>query len=140
MILNVQSPASIQPVPGATAYCSGRWALRGLTEALSADTFGTGVRVQEVHLGDVHNSAYFEDDPKSKTRFPWIVPLLIVPAVTTESSASAILAALRSGRRRYFYPFMLSATNVLQAICPMAVRFLTLATGARMAPSLEAQK
>lgn len=59
-IVNVQSPASLQPFSGATAYCTGRWALRGLSEALACDTFGTGVIVQEVVCGEVTNSGEFE--------------------------------------------------------------------------------
>jgi len=46
LILNVQSPAAYGPWGGATGYVAGRWALRGLSQALQADLQGTGVYVQ----------------------------------------------------------------------------------------------
>lgn len=45
-IVNVQSPAAYCAVAGATGYVAGRWALRGLSEAMRADVSGTGVLVQ----------------------------------------------------------------------------------------------
>jgi len=123
-IINVQSPASLQPFAGATAYCTGRWALRGLSEALACDTFGTGVIVQEVVCGEVTDSAYFEGDPESKRRFP-LINVLLKPSITSEGAAGAIVSAIKGGRRHYCYPFMLSVASGLLSHMPVVVRFLT---------------
>lgn len=46
---------------------AGRWALRGLVEALRADLYPTNVLVQEVVLGET-NSEYFNNNPASNER------------------------------------------------------------------------
>lgn len=85
-IVNVQSPAGhigfgfvfsfsfslnflsyVDICRGATAYMAGRWALRGLVEALRADLNPTKVLVQEVILGET-NSEYFKNNPASNER------------------------------------------------------------------------
>lgn len=67
-IVNVQSPAAYCAVAGATGYVAGRWALRGLSEAMRADVSGTGVLVQ-VRSFSTHRP------------FPWRVRMLMCAAV-----------------------------------------------------------
>lgn len=54
----VCSPASRLAWPGATGYVAARWALNGLTEALRADLWRTGIKVGAYFPGKV-DSEYF---------------------------------------------------------------------------------
>src|SRR5205823_5735359 len=75
VVIHVQSPASRIPFPGATAYASARFALRGLHEALCQDLRGTGVTSCEVMFGEV-SSSYFDNNPGTHEHIPKIANLV----------------------------------------------------------------
>ena len=87
-IVNVQSPAGYTAWGGATGYIAGRYALRGLTTALQADTAGTGVTVQEAVVGET-TSSYFSNNPGSKERIPQISAVL--GTLTPHEAAEAVV-------------------------------------------------
>lgn len=58
----VNSVASRLVWPGAAAYTAARWAVRGLFEAVRAETAGTGVRAVMVTLAKV-SSEYWANNP-----------------------------------------------------------------------------
>ncbi len=132
-IMNVQSPASLAAIPGATAYVAMRWGLAGLTAALAADTAGTGVLVQDVVLGTV-DSSYFSNNPGSWERQPGIYSSLVAP-ISTAQAARGVLYALQSGAPTYTYPLSLRCLRVVNALLPGPVQALMTASGWR--PSLE---
>lgn len=126
-ILNVQSPASLCAIPGATAYIAMRWALAGLTHALRADVASTPVRVQEVVLGTV-DSTYFSNNPGSWERQPWLYSALVAP-MSTADAARGVLYALESGAERYTYPLSLRGIAVLNGWMPWLFEQAMIATG-----------
>jgi len=122
VIVNVLSPAAIMPWAGATGYCVGRWALRGLSASLESDLFSTGVKVQDVYLGET-KSEYFSNNPNSHERIPSLSKFL--PVLTVEQAASAIVAAIENGRRIVAYPRLLEVLVDLTFWCPSVVHYVT---------------
>ncbi len=52
-IVNISSVAGLRGSPGAIAYSSTKWALRGMTKAAAADLAPKGIRVNSVHPGPI---------------------------------------------------------------------------------------
>jgi short-subunit dehydrogenase len=128
LLLHVGSPASLMPWPGATAYTSSRWALRGLHEALCMDLVGTGVKSSLVYFGEV-SSEYFEANPDSHQYIPTIGRF--VPLSTPEACAEVILDVARRPRRIVYYPFRLRLMWWMARLSPAPTRRLITRTGRR---------
>jgi len=114
--------------PGATAYIAARWAVRGFSEALRADLDGTGIGVTLYESGVV-TSEYWKHNPGSRERVPKIAKM--VPDVTPEQVANAIVAAVERNRRHVVIPFMMKMTCWNHALFPWAVQWLMTKTGYR---------
>jgi len=127
-IVNVSSVASHFVWPGATAYTAARWAVRGFTEALRADLKGTGVGVTLFECGVV-KTPYWEHNPGSRERVPKMGKL--VPELTPEQAASAIVRGIEHNRHYVVTPFMMRMTILQHAIAPGVVQWLMTATGYR---------
>jgi short-subunit dehydrogenase len=127
-ILNVSSVASRFVWPGATAYIAARWAVRGFTEALRADLARTGIGVTLFECGVVASS-YWEHNPGSLERVPRMGKL--VPPVTPESAAQAILNGIRRNQKLVVTPFMMKVTYFQHALAPGVVQWLMTRTGYR---------
>jgi 3alpha(or 20beta)-hydroxysteroid dehydrogenase len=52
-IVNISSVAGLRGSPGAIAYSSTKWALRGMTKAAALDLAPRGIRVNSVHPGPI---------------------------------------------------------------------------------------
>ena len=52
-IVNISSVGSRFVWPGTTAYLAAQWAVRGFTEALRADLYGSGIGVTLYECGEV---------------------------------------------------------------------------------------
>ena len=52
-IVNISSTAGLRGSPGAIAYSSTKWALRGMTKAAAVDLAPRGIRVNSVHPGPI---------------------------------------------------------------------------------------
>ncbi|WP_067486096.1 SDR family NAD(P)-dependent oxidoreductase [Actinomadura hibisca] len=127
-IVVVNSPVSRATWPGAFGYAAARWGLRGLVNALRADLRGTGVGVTEVMPGKV-SSDYFANNPGSEERVPAVSA--IVPTVTPEQVARALVAATARDRRRVLLPLMLRAVAAQAWLAPRLTDWLMGATGAK---------
>lgn len=127
-IVNVSSVASHFVWPGATAYTAARWAVRGFTEALRADLKGTGVGVTLFECGVV-KTPYWEHNPGSRERVPKMGNL--VPELTPEQVASAIIRGIEHNRRYVVIPLMMRMTILQHAVAPAVVQWLMTATGYR---------
>jgi short-subunit dehydrogenase len=112
--------------PGATAYLAARWAVRGFSEALRADLDGTAIGVTLYESGVV-TSDYWEHNPGSRERVPKIGNL--VPEVTPEQAANAIVRGVERNQRRVVIPFMMKLTCWNHALFPWAVQWLMTKTG-----------
>ncbi|HEU5262801.1 MAG TPA: SDR family NAD(P)-dependent oxidoreductase [Gemmatimonadales bacterium] len=127
-IVNVSSVASHIVWPGATAYTAARWAVRGFTEALRADLKGTGVGITLLECGVV-KTPYWDHNPGSRERVPKMGKL--VPELTPEQVASAIIRGIEHNRHYVVIPFMMRVTILQHAVAPRMVQWLMTATGYR---------
>lgn len=127
-IVNVSSVASRFVWPGATAYTAARWALRGLTEALRADLYGTGIGVTLFESGEVA-SPYWEHNPGSQERIPKIGKM--IPVLTPEQVGKAIVDGVRRNKRLIVVPFMMKLIYLQHFLFPWVVQWLMTVTGHR---------
>lgn len=127
-IVNLTSVASYMVWPGATAYTAARWAMRGFTEALQADLHHTGVRTTLAVFAKVH-SDYWHNNPGSEARIPAAQGL--IPALSSEQAAAAIITGIQRNRATVVEPFMLRLLLAANQSFPQISRRLLLATGYR---------
>ncbi|RKT51883.1 SDR family NAD(P)-dependent oxidoreductase [Saccharothrix australiensis] len=125
-VVNVNSPVSRLPIPGATGYAAARYALRGLTAALRQDLRGTGVGVSEVVPGKV-SSRYFANNPGAEQRIPAVARL--IPTVPPERVAREIVHVVEHDRAERVFPWQLRAFEVAGRLCPRLTDYLTWRTG-----------
>jgi uncharacterized protein len=130
-IVNMSSVGSRFVWPGATAYIAARWAVRGLTEALHADLRGTGVGVTLFESGVV-KTPYWEHNPGSRERVPKMGRL--VPELTPEQVATAVVRGILHNRRYVVTPLMMRITVWQHAIAPGVVQWLMTRTGYQRRP------
>ncbi|MFI5181281.1 MAG: SDR family NAD(P)-dependent oxidoreductase [Thermoanaerobaculia bacterium] len=128
LIVNVNSPVALMPWPGATGYAGARWALRGLTEALRQDVAGTGVGVMHFVPGKT-SSTYFEHNPGSEERIPHVAK--VIPTLTPEEAAAALVGGVQRGAREVVVPFMLRLFWIFERPFPGLTRWLLRATGVK---------
>lgn len=114
--------------PGATAYIAARWAVKGFSEALRADLDGTGIGVTLYESGVV-TSEYWKHNPGSRERVPKIAKM--IPDVTPEQVAEAVVHAVERNRCHVVIPFMMKLTCWNHALFPWAVQWLMTKTGYR---------
>jgi short-subunit dehydrogenase len=127
-IVNISSVGSRFVWPGATTYLAARWAVRGFTEALRADLDGTGIGVTLYESGGV-TSPYWKHNPGSYERVPKMGKL--IPEVTPEQAANAIVRGVERNKRLIVIPFMMKLTYWLHAVFPGLVQWLMTKTGYR---------
>lgn len=125
-IVNITSPVAYTPWPGATAYASARWAMRGFSEALRLDLHGTGVGVTLLVPGEVE-STYFSANPGVRERVPGIGR--IFRTLAPEDVAEMLLYALRHDVPLVVQPRLLALMLPLARAFPGVFRLLTRATG-----------
>jgi short-subunit dehydrogenase len=102
--------------------------VRGFSEALRADLDGTGIGVTLYESGVV-TSEYWKHNPGSRERVPKIAKM--VPDVTPEQVANAIIAGVEHNRRHVVIPFMMKMTCWNHALFPWAVQWFMTKTGFR---------
>lgn len=129
-IVNASSVGSRFVWPGATAYLAARWAVRGFTEALRADLYGTGIGVTLYESG-VIQSSYWEHNPGSLERVPKMGRL--IPPLTPEQAGEAIVNGVEHNKRLIVIPFMMRLTYWQHALAPWLVQWLMTVTGWRPA-------
>lgn len=127
-ILTVNSPAAWMVFPGASGYAAGRAALRWFAEGLALELQGTGVGTTHLVAGEV-SSAYFEANPGSHERLPWLSRWY--PVLTPEQVADALVDAVVRRRRHVVVPWAMWATWVAFELAPWLVRPLVWGTAWR---------
>ncbi len=125
-VVNVNSPASKLPWPGATAYSAARWAMKGFTEALRADLWRTNIHVTSIVAGKVE-TGYWQHNPGSEERSPRIARL--IPTLTAEQVANAIVDAIEHNKREVIIPFMLRVFYLAYSLAPRLVERIVWGTG-----------
>ncbi len=125
-IVNISSVASRFVWPGATAYTAARWAIRGLTQALRADLAGTNIGITLYESGEVE-SPYWNNNPGSRERVPKISRM--IPVLTPEQVAAAIVSGVRKNKRLIVVPFMMKVIYLQHFLFPWIVQWLMTTTG-----------
>jgi 3alpha(or 20beta)-hydroxysteroid dehydrogenase len=76
-IINISSVGGMLGTPGAVAYVTSKWALRGLTKAAASDLARLGIRVNSVHPGAIETPMITAGGPaagqfveRNKARMP----------------------------------------------------------------------
>lgn len=128
LIINMSSIAGFLPWPGATAYAAARWAMRGFTESLRADLSGTKVRTMLTAFAKVESN-FWANNAGSEDHMPGAQAM--IPALTPEQVAKAIVNGIRWNRRNVFAPLMLYVVLGLFYLFPPITRWLLNLTGAR---------
>jgi uncharacterized protein len=131
-VVNVNSPASQIPWPGAVGYTSARWAMRGFDAGLRADLRRSGIGVTHLVPGTV-SSEYWLHNPGSEEQIPAVARL--VPTWKPEQVAEAICGALERERREVVVPVMLRVFYWSERFMPRFTEWLAWRTGARRKPS-----
>ena len=127
-IVNMSSIAGFMPWPGATAYAAARWAMRGFTEGLRADLNGTQVRTMLTAFAKVE-SDFWANNAGSEAHLPGAQAM--IPVLTPEQAAKAIVSGIRRNRRNVFAPLMMYVVLALYYLFPPITRRLLNATGAK---------
>ena len=125
-IVNVTSAAALRPIPGATAYNAACWAMRGFSEALRADVHGLEIGVTLVASGTSTTPGY-EHYPGVVDRMPGITRL--VPLLTPEEVASAIVRGIERDRRLVIVPRTLRVIAAVDRVMPWLVEWLVVRSG-----------
>ena len=125
-IVMVNSPVARGAWPSAAGYTAARYALQGFTNALQLDLHGTGVGVTSIVPGVV-SSDYFTRNAGVADRLPTLSRLL--PTLTPEQVAQAILKGVTSERREVILPAMLRVMFAFNTLAPRLAEWLILRTG-----------
>lgn len=136
-IVNISSVGSRFVWPGATAYLAARWAVRGFTEALRADLYGTGIGVT-LYESAVIKSPYWEHNPGSLERVPKMGQF--IPTLSPEQVGTAIVKGIERNKRLVVIPFMTQMTYWQHAVFPWLVQWLMTITGYQRPRLAAAQK
>lgn len=115
----MNSAASRLVWPGAAAYTATRWAVRGLFEAVRAETAGTGVRAAMATFAKV-SSEYWANNPGSEANVP--TAQAFVPVLTSEQVAVAIVDGLAAEREEIIAPWQLQLTFLASRLFPSLTR------------------
>ena len=91
-IVNVSSVAGLRGSPGAFAYSSTKWALRGMTKAAAADLAPRRIRVNSIHPGPIDTEMLKVRTPEQNERRLQSVPMRRMG--TAEEVASLVLYLL----------------------------------------------
>jgi len=126
VVVNMTSIAGHMAWPGATAYTAGRWAMRGFNEGLRADLYGTRVRSVLVTFAKVQ-SDYWAHNHGSEERVP--ASQKMIPTLTTEQAADAIVRGLERNQSHVIAPLMLGVILTLNYLFPYITRWLLATTG-----------
>lgn len=126
LIVNMSSIAGFMTWPGATAYTAARFAMRGFNEGLRADLFRTKVRTMLTAFAEV-KSEFWKNNPGSQERLPGAQKM--IPSLTSEQAARAIINGIRWNLPLVFAPFMLWVVLTLNYLFPQITRWLVFNTG-----------
>ncbi|MCB8922404.1 MAG: SDR family oxidoreductase [Ardenticatenaceae bacterium] len=126
LVINMSSIAGFMSWPGATAYAAVRWAMRGFNESLRADLLGTQIRTMLVAFAKVE-SEFWTHNPGSEDRLPGAQAM--IPPLTAEQAAAAIVRGIRFNRRTVMAPLMLRVVLGTNTLFPNTTRWFLNQTG-----------
>jgi NAD(P)-dependent dehydrogenase (short-subunit alcohol dehydrogenase family) len=110
-IVNVASGAGRVPLPGSSSYSATKHAIVGLTESLRLEYRGSGVRFSLIQPSQV-DTAMIEGQPRPR----------LLPVVTPDDVATAVLAAVRDDRFEVWVPASQGVSAKFSALLPRRAR------------------
>ncbi len=125
-IVNMTSYAGFIAFSGATAYIAARTAMVGFNNALAADLHKTKIKISLAYFAKV-KSDYWQNNPGSEERLP--ASQVLIPAITPQKAAKAIVSGVIKNRKRIFTPFMILIMNGLIRFLPFIARLIMNKTG-----------
>ncbi|MGD0885740.1 MAG: SDR family NAD(P)-dependent oxidoreductase [Thermodesulfovibrionales bacterium] len=120
-IINMTSFAAMIPFSGATSYIASRMAMVGFHEALTADLYNTGIKTSLAYFAKVQSS-FWEHNPGSEERLP--LAQKMIPVITTEQAAQAIVDGVLKGKKKITAPMMISIVESLTYFFPFITRLI----------------
>lgn len=135
-VVNISSVASRMAWPGATAYIVACRAMRGFSDALRADLYGTGIGVTHYESGPI-DSPYWQNNPGSRERVPGVARLLL-PVLTEVRVAHAVVDGVEKSKHFVVVPGMLRFVYLLHFAFPWLVQWLMTRTGYHPAQTTDA--
>jgi NAD(P)-dependent dehydrogenase (short-subunit alcohol dehydrogenase family) len=124
-IVNLSSLFGIIGVPGQTAYCTSKFAVRGLSESLWCELSDQGIGVTSVHPGGIRTniarSARFQEgaDPKEM-----IEAFDRLARMSPETAAERIVGAIEQGKPRLRITAETYVLDWLKRLAPNATQWI----------------
>ena len=106
MIVNTSSVFGLVGIPGQSAYCASKFAVRGFTDSLRQELRGTGVRAVCVHPGGIktnimRNARYHAHPTRSDVSHDEMIEVFDRITMTTPDRAAKLIHdGVRKGRSR----------------------------------------
>ena len=100
--------------------------MKGFTEALRADLWQTNIKVTSIVAGKV-DTPYFDHNPGTLERSPAIAR--IIPTLTADQVAHAIIDGIEHNRREVIIPFMLRVFYLAHSLAPRLAERIVWGTG-----------
>jgi len=123
-IVNTSSVFGLAGIPGQSAYCASKFAVRGFTESLRHELVGSGVRAITVHPGGVKTNiarnGRLNSDPKGlgRTKDEMADEFEAIVRTTPERAAKVIHNGVDSGRARILIGADAHVFDLLTRIAP----------------------
>jgi NAD(P)-dependent dehydrogenase (short-subunit alcohol dehydrogenase family) len=99
-IVNISSIFGVVAMPAQVAYCTSKYAVRGLSESLWEELHGTNVGVTVVHPGGLATRIVESAHSPSPRFRQHLADFFDAKAMSPDKAASQIVRAVRKGKRR----------------------------------------
>lgn len=122
-IVNISSIFGIIGVPGQSAYCASKFAVRGFSEAVRHELAGSGIRVATVHPGGVRTNIArnarlpAKSDPMRREQM--VKAFERMARTSPDQAAARILRGIKRGERRILVGRDAQLMTALQWLMPV---------------------
>lgn len=104
VIVNTSSVFGLVGMPGQSAYCSAKFAVRGFTDSLRQELRGTGVSAVNVHPGGVNTNIVrngrFREEPGGPTKEQVVKEFAAMTRTQPDKAAEIIHRGVEAGKAR----------------------------------------
>lgn len=104
VIVNTSSVFGLVGMPGQSAYCSAKFAVRGFTDSLRQELRGTGVSAVNVHPGGINTNIVrngrFREDPEGPTKEQVVKEFAAMARTQPTKAAEIIHRGVEAGKAR----------------------------------------
>ncbi|MCV7280605.1 SDR family NAD(P)-dependent oxidoreductase [Mycolicibacterium flavescens] len=104
VIVNTSSVFGLVGMPGQSAYCSAKFAVRGFTDSLRQELRGTGVSAVNVHPGGINTNIVrngrFREEPGGPTKDQVVKEFAAMTRTEPDKAAAIIHRGVEAGKSR----------------------------------------